>query len=101
MTEKKVQITYQMIPGKPPLCGVQGSTFDIAFALEQLMNFDDNFYDILSLVCAYRRVEECGGFKVSNDIKIDCESDEQRDLIREIYNKSPEELEKIKKDLSK
>lgn len=33
--------------------------------------------------------------------KIDCEGREQRDLIRELMNKSPEELEKIKKDLKK
>lgn len=101
IAEKKTQITYQQAPGKPPLCGIQGSKFDIAFALEQLMDFDDDFYNMLSLVCACRRVQEGGGFIITNDIKIDCKSEEQRDILRELYNKSPEELKKIKKDLFK
>lgn len=97
--QRKISLTYEQVPGKPPIVGVQGTSLDIAFAINQIMDYDDSFYDVLRYVCHYRRIQELGAIKVVDSTKINCENREQRDLIRELWNKSPEELEKLKKDL--
>ena len=97
--KRKISLTYEQVPGKPPIVGVQGNGLDIAFAINQIMDYDDSFYEVLKFVCHYRRIQELGGITVVNGGKINCEGKEQRDLIRELWNKSPEELEKLKKDL--
>lgn len=101
VTERNINATFEQKAGRMPLVGAQGSKHNIAFAISQIMEFDNDFYGILKLVCAYKRLQEIGAFKVFSAGKIDCEGREQRDLIRELMNKSPEELEKIKKDLKK
>lgn len=97
--KRKISLTYEQVPGKPQIVGVEGTVLDIAFAINQIMNFDDSFYDVLRFVCCYRRIQELGVFKVVSDGKINCKNKEQRDLIRELWSKSPEELKKLKKDL--
>lgn len=97
--KREISVTFEQVPGKPPIVGVKGNGLDIAFAICQLMNYDDNFYEVLQFVCHYRRIQELGRITVVNGGKINCEGKEQRDLIRELWNKSPEELEKLKKDL--
>lgn len=97
--KRKISLTYEQVPGKPPIVGVQGNSLDIAFAINQIMDYDDSFYEVLKFVCHYRRIQELGAIKVVSSEKINCENKEQRDLIRELWNKSPEELEKLKKDL--
>lgn len=97
--KRKISLTYEQVPGKPPIVGVQGTSLDIAFAINQIMDYDDSFYDVLRYVCHYRRIQELGVIKVVDSKKINCENREQRDLIRELWNKTPEELEKLKKDL--
>lgn len=97
--KRKISLTYEQVPGKPPIVGVQGTSLDIAFAINQIMDYDDSFYDVLRYVCHYRRIQELGAIKVVDSTKINCENKEQIDLIRELWNKSPEELEKLKKDL--
>lgn len=97
--KREISVTFEQVPGKPPLVGVKGNGLDLAFAICQLMNYDDSFYEVLQFVCHYRRIQEIGGITVINGGKINCEGKEQRDLIRELWNKSPEELEKLKKDL--
>lgn len=97
--KRKISVTYEQVPGKPPIVGVQGNALDIAFAINQIMDYDDSFYDVLRYVCHYRRIQELGAIKVVDSKKINCENKEQRDLIRELWSKTPEELEKLKKDL--
>lgn len=97
--KRKISLTYEQVPGKPPIVGVQGTSLDIAFAINQIMDYDDSFYEVLKFVCHYRRIQELGAIKVVSSGKINCENKEQRDLIRELWNKTPEELEKLKKDL--
>ena len=101
VTERDVNATFEQKAGRMPLVGVQGSKHNIAFAISQIMEFNDDFYGILKLVCVYKRLQELGAFKLLSAGKIDCEGKEQKDLIRELMKKSPEELEKIKKDLKK
>ena len=97
LDKRKISLTYEQVPGKPPIIGVEGNGLDIAFAIGQIMDYDDSFYDVLRFVCHYRRIQELGAFKVVSGGKIYCENKEQRDLIRELWSKSPEELEKLKK----
>lgn len=99
LDEREISVTFEQVPGKPPIVGVKGNGLDIAFAICQLMDYDDSFYEVLKFVCHYRRIQELGAITVVNGGKINCEGKEQRDLIRELWNKSPEELEKLKKDL--
>lgn len=99
LDEREISVTFEQVPGKPPIVGVKGNGLDIAFAICQLMDYDDSFYEVLKFVCHYRRIQELGGITVVNGGKINCEGKEQRDLIRELWNKSPEELEKLIKDL--
>ena len=99
--ERKISVTFEQVPGKPSIVGIHGKPLDLAFAVCQIMDYDESFYEVLKFVCHCRRIQELGAFKVINDTKIDCENEEQKDLMRELYKKSPEELEKIKEELKK
>lgn len=56
VTEREINATFEQKAGRAPFLGVQGSRYNIAFAISQIMEFNNDFYGILKLVCVYKRL---------------------------------------------
>lgn len=100
ISSRDITVSFEQKGGQHPVTAVCGKDDDIAFAIYNLMDYHDNFYEILTRVCAFRKMYECESFKAESHI-YNCESKEQQDLLMEPLRRSPEEVDRLKEELKK
>ena len=99
VVKEVTEITYSSDDGAPCIA-MRCSRIGLALAISQLMNYNNDFYGMLRLVCRMRELEEIGSIRIEGKGHL-CESEEEFNVLKEMANKSPEELEKLKEELSK
>ncbi len=100
ISSRDITVSFEQKGGQRPICAIHGKENDIAFAISQLMDYDDNFYETLTRVCAFRKMQEGESFKAKTT-SINCDSKEQQDVFRELLRRSPEEVDRLKEELKK
>ncbi len=100
IVKQDAEIIYTMNGDSAPYISLHCSRHMLALAIMAMMNYDDDFYEMLSLVCRMKELEEMGIIKAVGEIH-KCQSKEELHVMREMLNKSPEEVEKLKKELEK
>lgn len=100
ISSRDITVSFEQKGGQKSICAIHGKENDIAFAIYNLMDYNDNFYETLTRVCAFRKMYECGSFKTESRI-YNCESKEQQEIFRELLRKSPEEVDRLKEELKK
>ena len=97
-----VKISYEQKQGaNMPIIQILGSRLEVAFAVCNMLNFDEDFYTMLNLIYHVKENLDLGLLKIGQEFKFDCENQEQSDVLKELYSKSPEEIEKLKKEMEK
>lgn len=98
--KEETEIIFNMNGDSAPCISLHCSRYMLALAIMAMMNYNDDFYDMLSLICRMKELEEMGTIKAVGE-RHECQSKEELHVMREMLNKSPEEVEKLKKELEK
>lgn len=93
LEKEKYSVSCEVEDGNPR-CAIKASKFGLAFAIYQLLDFEDNFWQMLHLVMT---VKEFMHFNTKTEkVKHNNESKEQFDVLQALKKKSPEELKALK-----
>lgn len=98
--KQDTEIIFTMNGDSAPCISLHCSRHMLALAIVAMMNYNDDFYDMLSLICRMKELEEVGIINQVGETH-KCQSKEELHVMREMLNKSPEEVEKLKKELEK
>lgn len=96
---KEMEFTFKSRKGNPVM-SFYGTNIGLAFAITEIMDHDDNFYEMLNLVCRVWEMKKLNGYQ-AEAFSHKCETKEELDIMREMANKSPEDREKIIEQLKK
>ena len=83
-----------------PMIAIQGSKYDVAFMAFLLLNFDDHFVEMLQNMLLMREAWILMNASINTAYSKECDSAEELEVLKEMLKKNPEELEKLKKELT-
>lgn len=96
--EKDYEFCSKQVNGNP-VFSISGSTIQLWNAIYMLLNYDGNFYKNLHGILTLKELEMAEGPWFDLGAQVRLKSREELNVIREMVMKSPEEIEKIKKQL--
>ena len=82
------------------MIAIQGSKYDVAFMAFLLLNFDDHFVEMLQNMLLMREAWILMNASINTAYSKECDSAEELEVLKEMLKKNPEELEKLKKELT-
>lgn len=86
---------------KKPCIAISANKAMVINACFMLLNFNGNFYENLYKVLALKEMELSCGPWFNCDIHIQPDTTEEMEVLREMFLKSPEEIEKYKEQLKR
>lgn len=93
LEKEKYSVSCEVEDGNPRLA-IKASKFGLAFAIYQLLDYEDNFWQMLRLVMT---VKEFMHFNTETEkVRYNNESKEQFDVLQALKKMSPEELKALK-----
>ena len=82
-----------------PLVMAQGNDITLYNALYMLINTTGDFYKAIRALLALKEIELSCGPWYDSSFKHETKTPEEGELLKELFQKSPEEIEKIKEQL--
>lgn len=98
--DKDYKILIEQKGGKP-LISINANTALLINSVFMLLSSVGDFYENVYKVLALKEVELACGPWFSNSVSIETKTPEEIDVLREMFLKSPEEIQKYKEQLEK
>lgn len=101
MDKGEYKIEIEQKKDKGPNITVRASRMQIAYAIHMLLSSTGDYYQMLYMVFAIKEVEKSCGDLFKTAASFQAKSQEELDVIKTLFEKNPEELEALKRQMEK